>query len=625
MIDYNFQIYKIFFYFSEKTNVNFIYLCLLAKKSQQQLRNLDETMKSVWNIRQIGNEEHSAINHLSAVLGISAELSKLLVIRNVKTFDEAKAFFRPSLDNLHDPFLMRDMSAAVERVNKALREQEKILVYGDYDVDGTTAVSLVYGFLKQYTKNICYYIPDRYTEGYGISFKGIEFAKDNGFSLVIALDCGIKSNDKIDLANRYGIDFIICDHHTPGVDLPKAVAVLDPHRADCEYPYEHLSGCGVGFKLVQALCMSNMLNIDEAFKYLDLAAVSIASDIVPITGENRVLASFGLRKLNFNPSAGLKSIKDVCGLNKKTVDISDIVFKIGPRINASGRLHSGAEAVQLLTSTNDEVLQQKCADIDGYNSERKDIDKSTTEEAKRQFAEQPDYKEKKSIVLYNPSWNKGIVGIVASRIAEEFCRPTIILTDSDDGLVAGSGRSVVGFDLYSAIDSCADLLVNFGGHPYAAGLTLRREQLTDFAIRFDNFVCRNILPEQLIPQIDIDTEIDFASITPKFIRILKQFAPFGPHNMKPVFCTHGLSDFHNQSRLIGKDNTHAKLVLTQNGHTFFDGVAFCSGYMRHYNMANIIDHIKNKGQIDICYTIEDNNFNGSITNQLMIRDIRIIC
>ena len=371
--------------------------------------------------------------------------------------------------------------------------------------------------------------------------------------------------------------------------------------------------------------MSNMLDIDEAFRYLDLAAVSIASDIVPITGENRVLASFGLKKLNFNPSAGLKSIKDVCGLNKKTVDISDIVFKIGPRINASGRLHSGAEAVQLLTSTNDEVLQQKCADIDGYNSERKDIDKSTTEEAKRQFAEQPDYKEKKSIVLYNPSWNKGIVGIVASRIAEEFCRPTIILTDSDDGLVAGSGRSVVGFDLYSAIDSCADLLVNFGGHPYAAGLTLRREQLTDFAIRFDNFVCRNILPEQLIPQIDIDTEIDFASITPKFIRILKQFAPFGPHNMKPVFCTHGLSDFQNQSRLIGKDNTHAKLVLTQNGHTFFDGVAFCSGYMRHYNMANIIDHIKNKGQIDICYTIEDNNFNGSITNQLMIRDIRIIC
>ena len=352
-------------------------------------------------------------------------------------------------------------------------------------------------------------------------------------------------------------------------------------------------------------------------------AVSIASDIVPITGENRILAQYGLRKLNKQPSAGLKSIKEVCGIADKTVDISDIVFKIGPRINASGRLYNGSEAVQLLTSSNDEVLLRKSTDIDSYNSERKDMDKSTTEDAKRQFCQQSNYCNKKSIVLYNPLWNKGIVGIVASRIAEEFCRPTIILTDSDDGLIAGSGRSVVGFDLYSAIDSCSDLLVTFGGHPYAAGLAMKKESLDEFITRFDNFVNNNILPEQLIPQINIDTEIVFANISAKFIRIVKQFAPFGPHNMKPVFCTRRLRDFRSQSRLIGKDNTHAKLVLTQDNKIFFDGVAFCSGYMRDYNMEKIINHLRSGGYIDICYTMEENSFNGTTTNQLMIRDIKI--
>lgn len=584
---------------------------------------LNTKMESIWTIKAVNEDQHPHITQLCQTLNISLELSKLLVIRGVKTFDEAKYFFRPKLDNLYDPFLMRDMSLAVDRVNKALRKQEKILVYGDYDVDGTTAVSVVYGFLKQYTKNIRYYIPDRYTEGYGISYKGIDYARENGFTLVVALDCGIKANDKIDYAAEHGVDFIICDHHTPGIELPKAVAVLDPHRADCSYPYSHLSGCGVGFKLVQALCLSNGINMDNAYKYIDLVAVSIASDIVPITGENRILADFGLKKLNKNPSAGLRSIKEVCGIADKVVDISDIVFKIGPRINASGRLYSGSEAVQLLTSNNSEVLLRKSTDIDTYNTERKDIDKATTEEAKKQFTELPDYKDKKSIVLYNPLWNRGIVGIVASRMSEEFCRPTIILTDSDDGFIAGSGRSVVGFDLYSAIDSCADLLVNFGGHPYAAGLTMKKESLCEFVERFDSFVNSTILPEQLIPQIDIDIEIDFKNITPKFIRILKQFAPFGPQNMKPLFCTRCLSDFHSQSRLIGKDNTHAKLVLTQDNKVFFDGIAFCSGYMRHYDMGQIVRHLKVGGQIDICYTIEENVFNNVVSNQLMIRDIKL--
>lgn len=580
-------------------------------------------MESNWAIKEISDEEHKIINRLSEELTVSHDIAKLLVIRGINTFDEAKDFFRPSLDNLHDPFLMKDMSIAVDRVNKALRKQEKILIYGDYDVDGVTAVSVVYGFLKQYTKLIRYYIPDRYTEGYGISYKGIDYARDNGFSLIIALDCGIKANEKVDYAAKYGIDVIICDHHTPGSELPKAIAVLDPYRSDCRYPYSHLSGCGVGFKLVEALCISNGLRKEDAFKYLDLVAVSIASDIVPITGENRILAQYGLRKLNKQPSAGLKSIKEVCGIADKTVDISDIVFKIGPRINASGRLYNGSEAVQLLTSSNDEVLLRKSTDIDSYNSERKDMDKSTTEDAKRQFCQQPDYCNKKSIVLYNPLWNKGIVGIVASRIAEEFCRPTIILTDSDDGLIAGSGRSVVGFDLYSAIDSCSDLLVTFGGHPYAAGLAMKKESLDEFITRFDNFVNNNILPEQLIPQINIDTEINFDNISAKFIRIVKQFAPFGPHNMKPVFCTRRLRDFRSQSRLIGKDNTHAKLVLTQDNKIFFDGVAFCSGYMRDYNMEKIINHLRSGGYIDICYTMEENSFNGTTTNQLMIRDIKI--
>ena len=581
-------------------------------------------MQSNWAIKQLSEDNKKQLQDLSYSLGISDELAKLLILRDVKTFDEAKMFFRPSLANLNDPFLMKDMKEAIDRLNRALGNKEKILVYGDYDVDGTTAVSLVYGFLKHYTKNIDYYIPDRYTEGYGISFKSIEYAKENGFTLVIALDCGIKANSQIEKATEYGIDFIICDHHTPGEEIPKAVAVLDPYRVDCNYPYKHFSGCGIGFKLMQAFCLSNNIELKEVFGYLDLVAVSIASDIVPITGENRILASFGLRKLNKKPSPGLKSIKDVCGITETTTDIVDIVFKIGPRINASGRLYSGSEVVELLTTNDTNILLQKSTDIDGYNSERKDIDKATTEQAKELFLQMKNSDDKKSIVLYNPLWNKGIVGIVASRVAETFCRPTIILTDSENGFITGSGRSVTGFDLYSAIDSCRELLTNFGGHPYAAGLTFKKEFLNKFIEKFENYVAQTITIEQLTPQIDIDTEIDFAKITPKFIRILKQFAPFGPKNMKPVFYTSNLMDFRNQSRLIGKDNTHARLTLTQNGYAFFEGVAFCSNSMRDYDMAEVIKHLKENGKIDICYTIEENTFNGKTTNQLIIKDLRML-
>lgn len=581
-------------------------------------------MNAVWTIKSLDSDDLRHAESLAQDLGVSIGMAKLLVQRGIRGFEEAREFFRPHVKYIHDPFLMKDMDVAVERLNKALRKREKILVYGDYDVDGTTAVSIVYSFLKTYVKDIRYYIPDRYKEGYGISYQSIEYARENDFSLVIALDCGIKANAQIQKAKEYGIDFIICDHHTPGEELPDAVAVLNPHREDCEYPYKDLSGCGVGFKLVQAFCISNNIPEERAFAYMDLVAVSIASDIVPIAGENRVLAALGLNKLNREPSKGLKSIIDVCGLADRQIDISDIVFKIGPRINASGRLYSGSEAVQLLTASREEVLDRKTTDIDNYNTERKGIDKDTTEEAKQQFLAVPNYKDKKAIVLYNPNWNRGIVGIVASRIAEEFCRPTIILTDNDDGLISGSGRSVEGFDLYAAIDHCADLMTNFGGHPYAAGLTLEKSRLKEFRHRFEAFVEQTILPEQLVPQIEIDTEIDFRIITPKFLRILKQFAPFGPENMKPLFYTKNLKDYNNLSRLIGKDSTHAKLYLTQDGRQSFDCVAFCSGYMRNYDMSQFIRHLKGGGEVEVCYTIEENSFNNITSTQLMVRDMHII-
>ncbi|MDR0829630.1 MAG: single-stranded-DNA-specific exonuclease RecJ [Prevotellaceae bacterium] len=579
-----------------------------------------------WKIFALTSEQRAQAESLAKELGVSLSICELLVIRGITTFEEAKRFFRPKLADLHDPFLIKDMTEAVARLNRALSEKEKILIYGDYDVDGTTAVSLVYGFLRQYTKNIGYYIPDRYSEGYGISMQSIDFAKNEGYNLIIALDCGIKAVDKVAKANEYGIDFIICDHHTPDAVLPAAVAVLDSQREDCTYPYRFLSGCGVGFKLLQAFSISNEIPINKLFEYLDLAAVSIASDIVPITGENRILAAAGMQKLNTSPNLGLKNIIDVCSMSGKPLDISDVVFKLGPRINAAGRMRTGNEIVELLTTNNADIAREKCSDVDGYNTERRDIDTSTTEQARQFVLSEGNIEDRKSIVVFNPQWNKGIVGIVASRLAEEFHRPTIVLTHSTNGdLISGSARSVLGFDLYSAIDSCRDLLENFGGHLYAAGLSMKEENFAEFKRRFEKNVEETITEEQLNPQIEVDLNIDFAEITPKFWRILKQFNPFGPENMKPVFCTKNLIDYQNQSKLIGKDSTHLRLVLSDIlGKNAKSGVAFCSGDMRNYDMQAILTHLKNGGKVDICYTLEDNTFNGQTNLQIMVKDVLVV-
>ena len=571
-------------------------------------------MVNQWIFNQLTPEQEASRESLQESLGVGSILAQLLIQRGVNTFDEAKVFFRPELSDLHDPFLIKDMDRAIERLNLALSHNEKILIYGDYDVDGTTAVALVYTFLSRYTHNIDFYIPDRYTEGYGISFKSVDFAAENGFTLVVALDCGIKAVDKVKYAAEKGIDFIICDHHNPGDELPPAVAVLDSKRDDCTYPYKHLSGCGVGFKLMQAFAQNNGIDFSLLQPLLDLVAVSVASDIVPITGENRVLAFYGLRQLNENPRVGLKGIIDVCKINAKELTISDIVFKIGPRINASGRMHSGREAVELLITQDPEFALQRSTLINNYNEERRDIDKRTTDEAKAQLVMTEGYADRHSIVVYNEEWNKGIVGIVASRLCEEFYKPTVVLTKAN-GLVSGSARSVKGFDLYSAIDSCHDLLENFGGHLYAAGLTMREENVEAFAKSFEDFVSQNIKQEQLTPQIEIDAEMPFNELSPRFFRILKQFAPFGPCNMKPVFCTRRVYDAGG-SRVVGKDKAHLKLELRdESGENVFSGIAF--------HMSRFAEPLKAHQPIDICYTLEENSFNGITTMQLQVRDIKL--
>ncbi len=571
-------------------------------------------MVNQWIFNQLTPEQEASRESLQESLGVGSILAQLLIQRGVNTFDEAKVFFRPELSDLHDPFLIKDMDRAIERLNLALSHNEKILIYGDYDVDGTTAVALVYTFLSRYTHNIDFYIPDRYTEGYGISFKSVDFAAENSFTLVVALDCGIKAVDKVKYAAEKGIDFIICDHHNPGDELPPAVAVLDSKRDDCTYPYKQLSGCGVGFKLMQAFAQNNGIDFSLLQPLLDLVAVSVASDIVPITGENRVLAFYGLRQLNENPRVGLKGIIDVCKINAKELTISDIVFKIGPRINASGRMHSGREAVELLITQDPEFALQRSTLINNYNEERRDIDKRTTDEAKAQLVMTEGYADRHSIVVYNEEWNKGIVGIVASRLCEEFYKPTVVLTKAN-GLVSGSARSVKGFDLYSAIDSCHDLLENFGGHLYAAGLTLREENVEAFAKSFEEFVSQNITQEQLSPQIEIDAEMPFSELSPRFFRILKQFAPFGPCNMKPVFCTRRVYDAGG-SRVVGKDKAHLKLELRdESGENVFSGIAF--------HMSRFAESLKAHQPIDICYTLEENTFNGITTMQLQVRDIKL--
>lgn len=571
-----------------------------------------------WIVNKLTDEEELCRKTLAQQLSISGTLANLLVQRGIRTYDQAKAFFRPEVGLLHDPFLLNDMDKAVERLNRALQQDEKILVYGDYDVDGTTAVALVYKFLQNFSTNIDYYIPDRNDEGYGVSYKGIDFAAENDFKLIIVLDCGIKAIEKVAYAAQRGVDIIICDHHTPDSELPKAVSVLDPKRTDSTYPYGHLSGCGVGFKLVQAFAIQYGIGWDKLQPLLDLLAVSIASDIVPITGENRTLMHLGLKQLNASPSMGLKAIMELCELTDTKVTTSDIVFKIGPRINASGRMSSGKEAVELLIANNEETARRKGESIDQYNQLRKDLDKQATEEARKFIDATPTDEQTSSIVVYNQEWNKGVIGIVASRLSEHYYKPAVVLTLSN-GFATGSARSVIGFDLYKAIDSCRDLLENFGGHTYAAGLTLRLENIAEFKERFQQYVEIHLKEEQQVPQIEIDAAIHFAEINHAFFSTLQQFAPFGPDNSKPVFVTYNVIDHQHRCRLVGQGNKHIKLdVRDITGGPSMSGIAFNA-----HDAENTIKYINSGMPFHICYTLEENNFNGKKSIQLMIKDIKI--
>ena len=544
--------------------------------------------------------------------GFNPALCHLLIDRGIRTVQEAKSFFRPSLLELHDPFLMDGMDAAIARINKALGSKERILIYGDYDVDGTTAVALVYRFLGQFTTNIDYYIPNRYNDGYGVSFKGVDYAKETGVSLVIVLDCGVKAVNEIAYAKELGIDFIVCDHHVQDEILPPAVAILNPKLIGSNYPYPHLSGCGVGFKLMQAFAKDNGIEFSQLIPYLDLVAVSIASDIVPIMGENRILAYHGLRQLNHNPSIGLKAIIEVCGLNDKEIKINDIIFKIGPRINASGRIQTGKEAVDLLTEKDYAKALTLSNQINEYNEARKDLDKSMTEEANQIVDSLEGLADKRSIVLYNEEWHRGVIGIVASRLTELFYRPSVVLTKTGD-IATGSARSVADFDVYKAIESCRELLDNFGGHPYAAGLSLKAENVEEFARRFEEYVAENIHPTQTDAIIHIDEEIAFKDISMRLYNDLKRFEPFGPDNQKPIFCTRHVFDF-GTSKVVGRNQEHIKLELVDNSSSHvMNGIAFGQSSQARY--------IKSKQAFDICYTIEENSHKrGEI--QLQIESIK---
>ena len=565
-----------------------------------------------WNYQPPTDGESAEAERLSEEIGISPVLCRLLRKRGVRTAAEAKKFFRPSLLDLHDPFLMDGMEAAVRRINKALGSKERILVYGDYDVDGTTAVALVYRFLQQFTTNISYYIPDRDNDGYGVSFKGVDYAKETGVSLVIVLDCGVKAVEEIAYAKTLGIDFIVCDHHVQDEVLPPAVAILNPKLVGSNYPYAHLSGCGVGFKLMQAFAKDNGIEFSQLIPYLDLVAVSIASDIVPIMGENRILAYHGLRQINHNPSIGLKAIIEVCGLKDKEIKINDIIFKIGPRINASGRIQTGQEAVDLLTEKDYQKALTISNQINEYNEARKDLDKSMTEEANHIVDNLEGLADKRSIVLYNEDWHRGVIGIVASRLTELFYRPAVVLTRTND-MATGSARSVADFDVYKAIESCRDLLDNFGGHPYAAGLSLKVENIEEFTRRFEEYVSENIQPTQTEANIYIDEELAFKDVNYKLYNDLKRFEPFGPDNLKPLFCTHHVYDF-GTSRVVGRNQEHIKLELVDNKtNDIVNGIAFGQSSQARY--------IKSKQAFDICYMIEENSHKrGEV--QLFIESIR---
>lgn len=574
-------------------------------------------MTTKWNYQPLTNQQKRLSEELLPHCNDNAAIAELLIRRGVNTPKDAESFLAPSISDLHDPFLMPDMDKAVNRLNKAMGAKERIMVYGDYDVDGTTAVALVYKYLQNYYSNIEYYIPTRYEEGYGISLKSIDYAAENDIKLVIVLDCGIKAIDEIRYAAERGIDFIICDHHVPDEELPPAVAILNPKMPGSTYPCHHLSGCGVGFKFMQAFAMSNGLtNHNELESLLDLVAVSIAADIVPIIGENRVMAYHGLKRLNSNPNLGLRSIIRLCKLTNKDITISDVIFKIGPRINASGRMQSGIEAVDLLVCRDLHDAYEKGKDIDQYNKDRKELDKKITEEANTILEKNVNIVYgKRSIVVYNKDWHKGIIGIVASRLTELYYKPSVVLTYSN-GMATGSSRSVQGFDIYSAVNSTRDLLENFGGHTYAVGLSMKEENIPEFSRRFEEYVATHIQPNQLSPQLEIDATIEFADITPEFVNFLKKFNPFGPGNQKPVFCSKNVFDF-GTSKLVGKNLEHIKLELEDDSTSrVINAIAF--------NMAPYFEHIHAHKPIDICYTIEQTKHSGHPdTVQLMIRDIRL--
>ena len=611
-----------------------------------------------WNIRHLTAVEQELQQQLERELNISSAAARMLVVRGIQTADEARAFVRPSLDNLHNPFLMKDMDKAVERLHQAITQGEKILIYGDYDVDGTTAVALMYRFLQDLASNLSpltfnldYYIPDRYTEGYGVSQQGIDYAAAQGCTLIITLDCGIKAVEKVAYANSKGIDVIVCDHHTPGDELPDAVAVLNMKRHDCSYPYKDLSGCGVGFKLAQAYTQRYLVdngrsqselmdgaehlmdngpiaNSPQGVQYpiggtpsnseasillplLQLLAMSIASDIVPITGENRILAHFGIQQLNKAPFTGLSAIMQVAGIEAKKITINELVYKIGPRINACGRMKSGRAAVELLLTDDPVFARQQAEEVNQHNDDRRDCDTETTKEALQQLQDDPNFAQRHSTVVYAPHWHKGVVGIVASRLTETYYRPTIVLTAGEDGIISGSARSVGGFDIYSAIDSCSDLLTNFGGHKYAAGLSMHINDLPEFKQRFEAYVAAHIQPNQLQPTLDIEAELQLGDITKQFYNVLRHLEPFGPGNPRPLFVSRRLIN-HRDTRAVGKEREHLRLDVTDRMNAI-TGIAF--------GRADMAEYIQNGNAVDICYELNENTFNHYTTIQMMVQDI----
>ena len=565
-----------------------------------------------WNIRQLSPEELAAAEQLSTDLDISPLAGRILAGRGLRTAAQARAYIRPSLDSLHDPFLMQDMGKAVDRLCDAVDTNERIMIYGDYDVDGTTAVALMYSFLRNLTNNLVYYIPDRYTEGYGISIKGIDTAKEKGCTLVIALDCGIKAVDKIEYAKEKGIDFIICDHHTPGDEIPKAVAVLNMKRKDCPYPFKELSGCGVGFKLAQAYAQRRLLDMREVYRLLPLLAMSIASDVVPVTGENRILAYYGLKALNAQPSVGMQAIMRIAGIEGKTITISDLVFKFGPRLNAAGRIKSGAEAVRLLITDDAEAAMRFAQDIDSYNHDRRDYDSRTTDEALEQLEKDPMNSAKHTTVVFSPDWHKGVVGIAASRLTETYYRPTIVLTAGEDDIISGSARSVSDFDIYTAIDSCRDLLTNFGGHKFAAGLSMHKSDLPEFKRRFEEYVAAHITPEQQVPTLDVEAEVELSDMNWKMYKILQCLEPFGPGNERPLFLCRNLINNHG-TRAVS-DGRHLHLDLTDRV-VAMTGIAFGEG--------DKAIHLQNGKSVDVCFYLDENTYRGHTTLQMNAQDIKL--